>query len=49
MAYQLNGTTHEHDEEGYITEIGLWSRDLAELIAEVTGAEIGKGKKAAAA
>lgn len=34
MAYQLNGTTHEHDEEGYITEIGLWSKDLAELIAE---------------
>ncbi len=34
MAYQLNGTTFEADEEGYITDIGLWSKELAELIAK---------------
>ena len=34
MSYQLNGTPIEHDEEGYITDISLWSRDLAGLIAE---------------
>ncbi len=34
MAYQLNGTTFAADEEGYITEIGLWSKELAELIAK---------------
>ncbi len=34
MSYQLNGTSVEHDEEGYITELSDWSRELAELIAE---------------
>ena len=34
MAYQLNGATFEADEEGYITDISLWSRELAELIAK---------------
>ncbi len=34
MAYQLNGTTVEADEEGYITDISLWSKELAVLIAE---------------
>lgn len=34
MAYQLNGTAVEADEEGYITDISLWSKELAELIAE---------------
>jgi len=34
MAYELNGTTVEHDEEGYITDIGGWNAELAELIAE---------------
>ncbi len=34
MAYQLNGTTFEADEEGYITDISLWSKELAALIAE---------------
>jgi len=33
MAYQLNGTTVEADEEGYITDISLWSKELAVLIA----------------
>ena len=34
MPYQLNGTTVEADEEGYITDISLWSKELAVLIAE---------------
>ncbi len=33
MAYQLNGNAVEHDEEGYIIEIGVWSEELAYLIA----------------
>jgi tRNA 2-thiouridine synthesizing protein E len=34
MAYQLNGTTVEHDEEGYITDLEAWSKELADLIAK---------------
>ena len=34
MSYQLNGTPIEHDEEGYITDISLWSAELAGLIAK---------------
>ncbi|MCB1333388.1 MAG: TusE/DsrC/DsvC family sulfur relay protein [Roseivivax sp.] len=34
MAYQVNGQTVEHDEEGYITTLSDWSRDLAEEIAK---------------
>ena len=34
MPYQLNGTTVEHDEEGYIQELDKWSEQLAELIAK---------------
>ncbi len=33
MSYQLNGTAIEHDEEGYISDISNWSKELAELIA----------------
>ena len=33
MAYEYNGTTVEADEEGYITDISLWSPELAALIA----------------
>ena len=34
MFYQLHGTPIEHDEEGFIADISLWSKDLASLIAE---------------
>ena len=34
MAYELNGTTYESDEEGYLVDISAWSKELAELIAE---------------
>ncbi|MBE9558699.1 MAG: TusE/DsrC/DsvC family sulfur relay protein [Proteobacteria bacterium] len=33
MAYQLNGVTVDADEEGYITDISGWSKELAVLIA----------------
>lgn len=33
MAYQLNGTTVDADEEGYITDISGWTKELAVLIA----------------
>ena len=34
MAYDFNGTQIEHDEEGYITDISLWSKELADIIAK---------------
>ncbi|WP_137702289.1 TusE/DsrC/DsvC family sulfur relay protein [Marimonas lutisalis] len=33
-AYSVNGQTVEHDEEGYITNLSDWSKDLAEVIAK---------------
>ena len=40
MAYEVNGTIHEADEEGYITDIGAWSTELAELIAKEENIEM---------
>ncbi len=40
MVYEYNGTIVEHDEEGYITDISVWSRELAELIAESENVEM---------
>ncbi len=42
MPYDYNGAVVEADEEGYIQDISLWTRELAELIArgeniEMTG------------
>ena len=34
MSYDYNGAVVDTDEEGYIQDISLWSRDLAELIAQ---------------
>ena len=33
MTYQYNGHTIEHDEEGYLTDIGQWTKELANVIA----------------
>jgi tRNA 2-thiouridine synthesizing protein E len=33
MSYQMNGTTIEHDEEGYIFEVDIWNKELAGIIA----------------
>lgn len=32
--YEINGTLAEHDEEGYLKDIGQWNIDLANLIAK---------------
>ena len=42
MAYECNGATIEADEEGYITDISLWSRELAVLIADGENIEMGE-------
>ncbi|MCV2887231.1 TusE/DsrC/DsvC family sulfur relay protein [Ruegeria aquimaris] len=34
MSYQVNGHTIEHDEEGYITTLSDWSKELADEIAK---------------
>ncbi len=34
MSYQVGGKTVEHDEEGYLVDIGQWSEDVAVMIAE---------------
>jgi len=33
MAYELNGTVYESDEEGYLVDLSVWNTELAELIA----------------
>lgn len=40
MAYDVNGTTVEHDEEGYITNLSDWSKELADVIAAVEEIEM---------
>ena len=39
-AYEVNGTVAEHDEEGYLTDIGVWNTDLAGLIAKAENIEM---------
>ncbi len=34
MSYEFNGQTIEADEEGYLVDISLWNKGLAELIAK---------------
>ena len=40
MSYEVNGTSVEHDEEGYIVDISGWNKELAELIAESENIEM---------
>lgn len=40
MPYQINGHAVDHDEEGYITTLSDWSKELAELIAETENIEM---------
>ncbi|CCQ74007.1 TusE/DsrC/DsvC family sulfur relay protein [Magnetospira sp. QH-2] len=42
MAYEVNGKTIEHDEEGYLTNLAEWSKDVAELIAKDEGVDMGQ-------
>ncbi len=41
MAYEVNGTTVEADEEGYIIDISQWNPELAAQIAETENIEMG--------
>jgi len=34
MAFEVNGTTIETDEEGYLTDLSQWSEDVALALAE---------------
>ena len=36
-AYQVDGQTIAHDEEGYLTDIGQWNETVAGVIAEAEG------------
>ena len=40
MAYQVGSVVAETDEEGYIQDIGLWSEDLARVIAKSENIEM---------
>lgn len=39
-AYAFNGMQIPHDEEGYLTDIGEWTPELAELIAKSENIEM---------
>ncbi len=34
MAYEIDGKVFEHDEEGYLTDITVWNKDIAAVIAK---------------
>ena len=40
MAYEFQGQSIEHDEEGFITDISLWSKDLAQYLADLEKVEM---------
>ncbi len=40
MAYQVNGTAIEADEEGYIVNLDEWSKELAAEIAKAENVEM---------
>lgn len=40
MAYEFDGQTIDHDEEGFITDISQWSKGLAEHLAELENIEM---------
>ena len=41
MAYEVEGKTIEHDEEGYIVDITFWTEELAAIIAKEEDVEMG--------
>ena len=40
MAYEINGESIEHDEEGYLSDINQWTPELAALLAKDEGIEM---------
>jgi len=41
-AYDVNGTSVEHDEEGYITNLSEWTKELAEVISKAEDVDMGE-------
>lgn len=39
-AYSVDGLVAEHDEEGYLKDIGVWTEDLATEIAKSEGIDL---------
>jgi len=40
MSYMLHGNSFEHDEEGYLKDLSIWNKELAELIAQSENIEM---------
>ena len=40
MQYKIGDIVAEHDEEGYLTDISVWNKDLALLIAKTENIEL---------
>ncbi len=38
--YVVNGAVAEHDEEGYLADIGVWTPELANMIAKAENIEM---------
>ncbi|MGD0561844.1 MAG: TusE/DsrC/DsvC family sulfur relay protein [Roseiarcus sp.] len=38
--YVVNGAVAEHDEEGYLSDIGVWTPELANMIAKAENIEM---------
>ena len=41
MSFELNGTTYETDEEGYLVNLSDWSEEVANHIAKAENIEMG--------
>ncbi|MCW5635437.1 MAG: TusE/DsrC/DsvC family sulfur relay protein [Rubrivivax sp.] len=40
MGIEVNGTTYETDEEGYLVNLSDWNKDIAEAIAKAESVEM---------
>ena len=40
MAYDFQGQSIDHDEEGFITDISVWNEDLAKYLADLENVEM---------
>jgi tRNA 2-thiouridine synthesizing protein E len=40
MGIEVNGTTYETDEEGYLVNLADWNKDIAEAIAKAENVEM---------
>nr|CRH07675.1 Intracellular sulfur oxidation protein (Sulfurtransferase) DsrC/TusE [Candidatus Magnetococcus massalia] len=39
-SFELNGTTYETDEDGYLVDLGQWNEEVANYLAEQEGIEM---------